>query len=88
MTQAELDKLYEYYTDEETYDPDEGCELYHKKLNEMDCDMITCDWKEYGRVVPEFIELLEELGCTVLEDPWYEGSDSYGWVIFKPKKEE
>ena len=35
-----------------------------------------------------FAELLEKLGCTIIDDPEWEGSSDTGVIVFFPKEEK
>jgi hypothetical protein len=57
-------------------------EAEEKYLREHGCEKVTFDWKENGSEC--FIAILKQLGCTVANDPVWEGSDQYSFVIYHP----
>ena len=85
MTQKELNKLYEGFEEKFEDNFDDAVKGYWNKLEELGGDCISYDWKGGGEGADEFIEYLRKHKFIVLEDPQYEGSDTYGWVIFPPK---
>lgn len=85
MTQKELNKLYKEFEDKFEDDFDNAISDYWKKLKELGGNCISYDWKGGGEGSDKFIEFLRKRKYIVLEDPYYEGSDTYGWVIFSPK---
>ena len=94
MTQEQLNQLYAAIENSPECQDEEGeidlelvSKAWWKKLEELGTHGICCDWKERGRVVEDFANLMEEYGFIVLDDPSYDTSDMYGWVIFPPKKE-
>lgn len=88
MTQDELNQLYQSLEDQygESDTPEKGFEEYLKRLDETGALMIGCDWKQFGPVVYDFIELMQKHGFVVLENPADEGTSDCGWVIWEPKE--
>jgi hypothetical protein len=42
---------------------------------------IAADWKDINGLVEQFQSVIEQFGLNIIEDPIYEGSDTFGFII-------
>lgn len=47
---------------------------------------ISADWKQPYELIEQIINIQEELGLKIREDPDYKDSDTYGYIIEKVKQ--
>ena len=42
---------------------------------------VSADWKDIEGLIESFTEVLKNFGLFIYDDPWFEGTDSYGFVV-------
>lgn len=78
MNQKEFDELYRKLHSDEKDHTLEWC----GKVRELNGIEVT-DNNPHG-VIQRLLGVLESFGCTVLDNPMWEGTSEYGLVIIKP----
>ena len=88
VTQAEVNRLYKEIVEDGDEDDPEGCdERYYANLKNRfgPYTTLTVDWKCHCDDTEEdYNKVLTKLGAVVINDPAYNLSDTYGYLIFHP----
>jgi hypothetical protein len=86
MRKKDLNKLLKDL-EKQTGDYDKAVPKYEKALKLKGAELVSCDHRGKGEAIEQLLGIMREHGFTVLDDPVYEGSDTYGWVIFPPAEQ-
>lgn len=81
MTQKQLNELFILMQVECNDDWDKAVPAFERKLKRLGGRMISVDWRAHSEEMEEMIKIMKKFGVIVLENPVYEGSNTYGYVF-------
>jgi hypothetical protein len=90
ITQDEVNAIWAKYEARDV-DTDEDCETIHEEYTEeirqLGGDIVGWDWKENSGATEFLLDLLQDRGCVILDNPEGRDYDFCGYIVFWPEQQ-
>ena len=81
MRQTRVDEIHKEW--DKTSDGMDVMGFYNKVQEEFGSfRLVTADYKEYGSVADDFIDIIRQMGGIVVDDPFYYESGTHAWIVW------